>query len=176
MIYINLFLAFFIPGIVGYGGGPSTIPLIQKEVVEHYHFMTNAEFSSMLAVGNILPGPIATKLAGYIGYEIAGIPGACIAIFATVAPTTLLMIGLISVLMKFKNSPPVKRITMFVLPVVAVLMLQLAGKFMGDAIEVISWWPSILIAFAAYIGLQRFKWNPAIVIIGGLIVGGLFLS
>ena len=175
MIYLQLFLAFFIPGIIGFGGGPSTIPLIQKEVVEHYQFMTNSEYSSVIAIGNILPGPIATKLAGYIGYEVAGIPGAFIAVFATVAPTTLLMIGILSILAKYKKSLRMKRLTMFVIPIVGVLMLQLTLRFLWDSINAITWLPTTLIAIASYIALQKFKFNPALVIVSALIVGALFL-
>ena len=100
MIYIQLFLAFFIPNVIGFGGGASTIPLIQKQVVEQYELISLSEYSSIIALGNILPGPIATKLAGYIGYELAGIPGAHIALFATIAPTLILMLGLLSILSK----------------------------------------------------------------------------
>ena len=81
MIQKQLFLAFFIPGLIGFDGGPSTIPLMQKEVVDHYQMMTLTEYSSVIAIGNIFPGPIVTKLAGYIGYELAGILVAVIAIF-----------------------------------------------------------------------------------------------
>jgi chromate transporter len=175
MIYIQLFLAFFIPGIIGFGGGPSTIPLIQKEVVEHYQLMTISEYSSVIAIGNILPGPIATKLAGYIGYELAGIPGAFIAVFATVAPTTFLMIGLLSILAKYKKSLRMKRLTMFIIPIVGVLMLQLTLKFFLESVNAMSWLPTILIAIASYIALQKFKFNPALVIVSGLIIGALFL-
>lgn len=80
MIQKKLFLAFFRSGLVGFGG-PSTIPLMQKEVVDHYQMMTLTEYSSVIAIGNIFPGPIVTKLAGYIGYELAGILVAVIAIF-----------------------------------------------------------------------------------------------
>ncbi|RKJ34138.1 chromate transporter, partial [Butyricicoccus sp. 1XD8-22] len=75
MIYIQIFLAFFYPGILGYGGGPATIPLIEHEVVENYGWMTTSEFSEVLALGNSLPGPIATKMAGFIGYEVGGVLG-----------------------------------------------------------------------------------------------------
>ena len=175
MIYIQLFLAFFIPSIIGFGGGPSTIPLIQKEVVDHYQLMTISEYSSVIAIGNVLPGPIATKLAGYIGYELAGIPGAFIAVFATVAPTTLLMIGLLSILAKYKKSLRVKRITTFVIPIVGVLMLQLTLQFLLESVNAMSWLPTILIASASYIALQKFKLNPALVIVSALIIGALFL-
>lgn len=63
MIYWQLFLAFFIPGILGYGGGPASIPLVEHEVVENYEWMTTQEFSEVVALGNSLPGPIATKMA-----------------------------------------------------------------------------------------------------------------
>ena len=65
--YWEIFVAFFIPGIVGYGGGPASIPLVENEVVGRYSWMTVNEFSEMLAIANSLPGPIATKMAGYIG-------------------------------------------------------------------------------------------------------------
>lgn len=80
MIYIQLFMAFFVSNILGYGGGPASIPLIQKEVVDRYHWLTVKEFSEMLAIGNALPGPIATKMAGFIGYQQAGILGSVIAL------------------------------------------------------------------------------------------------
>jgi len=57
MIYIKIFWAFFIPGILGYGGGPASIPLIENEVVDRYDWMTVNEFSEVLAMGNALPGP-----------------------------------------------------------------------------------------------------------------------
>ncbi|MEH6947706.1 chromate transporter [Bacillus sp. JJ634] len=174
MIQKQLFISFFRSGLVGFGGGPATIPLIKKEVVEQYQMLTADEFYEIMAIGNTLPGPIATKLAGYIGYELAGIPGAFIAVFATVAPTTLLMIRLLSILAKYKKSLRVKRLTMFVVPIVGVLMLQLALKFLLESVNAMSWLPTILIAIASYIALQKFKFNPALVIVSALIIGALF--
>ncbi len=75
-IYIDIFLAFFIPNIVGYGGGPAIIPLIEAQVVGQYQWMDAARFAEILALGNALPSPIATKMAGYIGYEVGGVFGA----------------------------------------------------------------------------------------------------
>jgi len=83
MIYWQLFLAFFIPNIVGYGGGPAIIPLIENEVVGRYGWMSSQAFAETLALANALPSPIATKMAGYIGYDVAGVPGSLIATFAT---------------------------------------------------------------------------------------------
>ena len=71
----DIFMAFFRVGILGYGGGPSSIPLVHKEVVDKYKWMDTDEFGDVLALGNALPGPIATKMAGYIGYRVGGILG-----------------------------------------------------------------------------------------------------
>lgn len=71
-IWISLFIGFFLANILGYGGGPASIPLMYEEIVNHYKWLTNAEFSNMLALGNALPGPIATKIAAYVGYDVYG--------------------------------------------------------------------------------------------------------
>lgn len=56
---------------LGYGGGPGSIPLIHKEVVDKYEWMSDEDFGDLLALANTLPGPIATKLAGYIGHRVS---------------------------------------------------------------------------------------------------------
>ena len=86
MIYLEIFLAFLIPGILGYGGGPSSIPLVEREVVGTYEWMTTAEFAEVLALGNALPGPILTKMGAYIGYEAGGVFGSIVAISESVLP------------------------------------------------------------------------------------------
>lgn len=73
--------------------------------------MTRQEFGEVLAMGNALPGPIATKMAGYIGFEVAGVLGSLVALAATVIPTLVAMILLLNLLNKFKDSPKVKRMT-----------------------------------------------------------------
>ena len=175
MIYIDIFLAFFIPGIIGYGGGPASIPLIENQVVSTYGWMTTAQFSDTLALANALPGPIATKLAGYIGYEQGGILGAVIALFATVGPSLILMLALLSLLYRYRESPRVKRLSSFVLPAIAILMANLTFDFFSTSIESISWIPTIVIAVVSYFALEKFKVHPALVIVVGLLVGGFFL-
>lgn len=85
----DLFVAFFRASILSYGGGPESIPLMQKEVVNNYKWLSNDKFSDVLAMGNSLPGPIAPKIAAYMGYNVAGILGAFVAVCAVAVPTTL---------------------------------------------------------------------------------------
>jgi chromate transporter len=176
MIYIQIFLALFIPGILGYGGGPSSIPLVENEVVDRYHWMTVNEFSEVLAMANTLPGPIATKMAGYIGYDQAGILGAVVGVFATVAPSLILMIGLLGLLMKYKESPQVKRLTVVVRPIIAVLLGVMTFDFFFSSYEGEGLWQTLFLGVTAYILMQKLKVHPAYVIAGSLVYGGLVLA
>ncbi|MCA1040461.1 chromate transporter [Bacillus infantis] len=176
MIYIQIFLAFFIPGILGYGGGPASIPLVENEVVDRYDWLSTSEFSEMLALGNTLPGPIATKMAGYIGYDQAGVLGAAVGVFATVAPSLILMIGLLGLLMKYKESPRVKRMTVVIRPVIAVLLGVMTYDFLFSSYEGAGIWQTLFIGVVSLVLMEKFKVHPAYVIAGSLVYGGIFLA
>jgi chromate transporter len=176
MIYIKIFWALFIPGILGYGGGPSSIPLVENEVVDHYHWMTVKEFSEILAMGNSLPGPIATKMGGYIGYAEGGVIGAIVGVFAAVAPSMILMIALLSLLMKHKESPRVKRMTVIVRPVIAVLLGVMTYDFLFSSYKDFGFGQTFFIGVVSYILMEKLKIHPAYVIAGALVYGGIFLA
>ncbi|WP_026580980.1 chromate transporter [Bacillus sp. J33] len=176
MIYVQIFLAFFIPGILGYGGGPASIPLVENEVVDNYEWLTTSEFSEMLAMGNALPGPIATKMAGYIGFQQAGVLGAIVGVFATVAPSLILMITLLGLLMKYKESPRVKRMTTYIRPVIAVLLGIMTYDFFFSAYEGAGIWQTLFIGILSFFLMEKLKVHPAYVIAGALVYGGLVLG
>ncbi|WP_456276620.1 chromate transporter [Bacillus sp. AK128] len=176
MIYWYIFLAFFIPGIVGYGGGPASIPLVENEVVDQYEWMTVSEFSEVLALGNALPGPIATKMAGYIGYQQGGILGAVVGIFATVAPSLILMIILLGILYKFKDSPKVKRMTNYIRPTIAVLLGVMTFNFFSTSYIDAGIMQTIILIVVGFLLLEKMKVHPAYVIVGALVYGGVFLQ
>lgn len=176
MIYWQIFLAFFIPGILGYGGGPASIPLIENEVVDRYGWLTVNEFSEVLALGNALPGPIATKMAGYIGFQQGGILGAIIGVFAVVGPSLILMIALLGLLMKYKESPKVKRMTTLIRPVIAVLLGVMTYDFFFSAYDSVGIWQTLFIGVVSFILMEKLKIHPAYVIVGALIYGGLVLA
>jgi chromate transporter len=176
MIYLQIFLAFFIPGILGYGGGPASIPLVENEVVDRYNWLSTEQFSEVLALGNSLPGPIATKMAGYIGYQQVGILGGVVGVFATVAPSLILMIFLLSVLYKFKDSPKVKNMTHLIRPTIAVLLGIMAYEFMDTSYEQVGLFQTILLILVSYLLLEKLKVHPAFVIVGALGYGAIFLG
>lgn len=173
MIYWQIFMAFFIPGILGYGGGPSTIPLVEHEVVEKYGWMNTQEFSEVVAIGNSLPGPIATKMAGYIGYEEAGILGLLVALFATVAPSLILMIAMMAILMKYKDAPEVKNLTKLIRPIIAILLAFMTIQFAQESVVGLGFGSAVFLMVASFLLLEKFKVHPAIVIALALLFGAL---
>jgi chromate transporter len=170
-LHKNIFMGFFRAGMLGYGGGPSSIPLVHKEVVERYKWMSNEEFSDVLALGNTLPGPIATKMAGYIGYRVAGTLGLLNAIIATVLPTVVLMIGLIGFLSSYRDSSIVQGMTKAVSPVVGVMLFSLAYSFFKQSKAGLGWTATLILGALSFIAYQYI--HPAFVI-AALLLYALF--
>lgn len=158
----ELLIAFARASNLGFGGGPAVIPLIKVEVVERYHWMTNSEFTDALAVGNALPGPIATKLAGYVGYREAGWLGALVANIGVILPTALAVILLARFLMKYSNSPVLKGMLKGVRPVVVVLIAQTAFDMGIGSFPNLTTWG---IALATVVSVFWLKVHPALIII-----------
>ncbi|MBG9452210.1 MAG: chromate transporter [Bacillota bacterium] len=161
----DIFMAFFRVGILGYGGGPSSIPLVHKEVVDKYKWMDTDEFGDVLALGNALPGPIATKMAGYIGYRVGGILGMVTALAATMVPTIVLMIILLTALNTFKDQPWVAGMTKAVVPVVAVMLATLTWDFVKKSSKSsLGWGWTLLFVAVSLILLEFVNIHPAIII------------
>lgn len=173
-LYMNLFIAFFRSGMLGFGGGPSTIPLVHKEVVGTFKWMNDEEFSDVLALGNTLPGPIATKMAGYIGFRVGGMFGLLVAMLATVLPTVLLMLALLTSFNKFKDIPSVQGMTHAVVPIVGVMMGVLTWSFLKKTKDGLGWKSGSVLLLASFICIILLQLHPGIVI-GVLLVGALVL-
>ncbi|PUB08436.1 chromate transporter [Paenisporosarcina sp. OV554] len=173
MIYWHLFLAFFIPGILGYGGGPASIPLVEHEVVGNYEWMSTQEFSEVVAIGNSLPGPIATKMAGYIGYTEAGILGSIVAMIATVAPSLILMVFMMAILMKYKDEPEVKNLTKVIRPVIAILLAFMTIQFAQESVEGIGIAYTLIVMVVSFVLLEKVKLHPAFIIALALVFGAI---
>ncbi|KKI90814.1 chromate transporter [Bacillus sp. SA1-12] len=169
MKHLQLFLAFFRVGILGYGGGPSSIPLVHKEVVDNYKWMNDDEFADVLALGNTLPGPIATKMAGYIGYRVAGILGLINATLSTILPTIILMIVLLTTISSVKDYHWVQGMTAAVVPVVGVMLATLTWEFFDKSKGSLGWVKSIILLSASFLLMEIIGLHPA------LLIGGLLL-
>lgn len=144
-----LFWAFFRVGIFGFGGGPSMIPLVHAEVVKRHQWVNDEEFADILAIGNTLPGPIATKMPGYIGYRVAGISGCIIAVIAVTLPMIAAMIVMLSMFSRYRDVGWISGMGQAVVPVVMVMMGQLTWDFFDKSKIALGWLTSLLMAMVA---------------------------
>lgn len=168
-VLLDLFIGLGRANVFGFGGGPAVVPLIEREATQNFHWLTKDEFANALVIGNSLPGPIATKLAAHIGYKVMGIPGATVALLATVLPSAIAMLLLFSLLNMNRDKPFVKGMMQGVKPVVWVLFILLAIdyiKFVGDK-------QTGLIATAAFAMLYFFQVQPVVIIVLSMITGGV---
>jgi len=166
----QIFAAFFRIGIFGFGGGPSMIPLFHAEVVKRYQWMPEQEFSDTLAIGNTLPGPIATKMAGYIGFRVGGTLGAINAVIANIVPSIIAMILMLTLLSAYKDQSWVAGMGQGVLPVVVVMMAKLTWDFFDKSRTSFGIKGTLLVASITAIALLGLGLHPAIIIVGLLII------
>ena len=161
---LDIFIAFFRSGILGFGGGPAAIPLVHKEVVGTYGWMTDEEFADVLSIGNTLPGPIATKMAGYIGYRVGGWPGMLMALTATILPTVVLLIIFLTAMSEYKDFDFIEGMTNGVVPIVGVMMAVLTWDFLKKSKKALGWKIGLIILVASFITMILLGIHAGIVI------------
>lgn len=167
-------LAFGRAGLFGFGGGPSFIPLVEREVLAH-RWLSREAFLDAFAFGNALPGPITTKLAGYVGYRVAGWPGAAVALIGLTVPTILAMVALAALYARHQEAPLVERFLAGLRPVVIALLVLVVVGFAPSALALRlnaaarGWrWALAVGAFALAVLLDV---HPALLIVAGGLLG-----
>ncbi|MCL2674626.1 MAG: chromate transporter, partial [Defluviitaleaceae bacterium] len=145
------------------------------EVVEVFGWLTDVEFAEMLAMGNTLPGPIITKMAGHIGFMQAGVLGATAALIATIMPSLFMMLGLMGILMRYRESPQVKRLTIYVRPTVAVLLGTIALQLFISSSQMMPPFHLLIITISRLLGREKLKLHHATLVACALIYGAVFL-
>ncbi len=108
MIYLHLFLTFFKIGLFNFGGGYAMISFLQNEVVFKHAWLTTSQFTDIVAVSQVTPGPVGINMATYTGYTVADFWGAVLSTFAVCLPSFLLMVFLGSCLIKHQHDPRVQ--------------------------------------------------------------------
>ena len=118
MVFLQLFYTFFKIGLFGFGGGYAMLSMIQGEVVTRYGWLTAQEFTDIVAISQMTPGPIGINSATYVGYTTIadcygtsyGILGSIIATFAVVLPSFLLMLTISKFFLKYQKHPSVEAV------------------------------------------------------------------
>ena len=189
MVFLELFYTFFIIGLFGFGGGYGMLSLIQTETVIHHHWLSSAEFTKIVAISQMTPGPIGINAATYCGYTAAhnagvgtwmAVLGSTIATFALVLPSLILMVLISKMLMKYMKTSAVQDVFAGLRPAVvgmlgaAALLLMTEENFSSPLTHPWQFWVSVFLFAATFIGTKFFKINP-IRMIGYAAVAGLLL-
>lgn len=175
----DLFIVFSRVALFSWGGGPASMGLMQRETVS-IGWVTPEEFADALAVGNALPGPIAPQVSAFVGYKLAGLPGAISAVTGTILPTTLLMLVMIVFFFGIKDSPTVAAMLQAVRPVIVGLLLWTVYTMAYSVFSVskLGWgggllgnWDKVLISIVAFALLTATEINPVFLVIVAAIFG-----
>ena len=118
-LFIDLFIRFFKIGIFTFGGGYASLPLIQQEIIDKAQWLTTGEFSDVITISQMTPGPIAINAATFVGTKVAGVPGAIVATAGVVTPSVLIVLGLSILYYKYKDLSVVKRLLLALRPAIA---------------------------------------------------------
>jgi chromate transporter len=173
MIYLNLFLEFMKIGAFTFGGGYAMIPLIEKEIVNKYQWLTMKQFTDLIAIAEMTPGPIAVNSATLVGYKVAKFWGAVVSTLGVVLPSFLVIWAIASVFSQFQNNPTVQAAFKGLRP--AVLGLIIVAAISISKTSILSEYKSILIVIGTVIALTIFKIHPILVLIISAITGIVFL-
>ena len=192
MLLWKIFILYSRVALFSWGGGPASLALMQRETTsafwtppgasEAVPWVTPLEFSDAVAVGNALPGPIAPQVSAYVGYKLAGVPGAIAAAAGTVLPTTILMLAMVVYFFKIKDSQLVQAMLKAVRPVVVGLLLWTAYDMAYSVFGVKQhgWggsmtlgWDKALFVAVTFGLLTMTQLNPVFVILGAAVIGGM---
>ena len=161
MIYLSLFITFFKIGLFGFGGGYGMLSLIQHETVESHHWLSTAEFTDIVAISQMTPGPIGINSATYCGYtaiENAGygnmmaVLGSITATSALVLPSLILMILIAKMFMKYMHHHSVESVFRGLRPaVVALIAAPVFRMAKSTKINRYNVWIPVLAALAIWL-------------------------
>lgn len=190
MIFVNLFVTFFFIGLFGFGGGYGMLSLIQGEVVHHWYWMTTSEFTDIVAISQMTPGPIGINSATYCGFTAVhnagygysmSVVGSALATFALMLPSIILMILISRLFIKYMNTQAVQSVFAGLRPAVvgllgaATLLLMTRENFSSPDENPWQFWISVALFAATFIGTKILKINPIRMILYSAVAGLVLL-
>ena len=189
MIFLELFYTFLKIGLFSFGGGYGMLSVIQGEVVARHGWLSAAEFTDIVAVSQMTPGPIGINSATYVGYtavlnstgsEILAVLGSFAASFAVMLPSIVLMLIVSRFFMKYSKHSSVEAVLKGLRPAVvgliasAALLLMTVENFGSPAETPLQFWVSVALFVAAFVAMKFFKISPILILILAGIFGGVF--
>lgn len=177
MIFLQLFYTFFKIGLFGFGGGYAMISMIQGEVVTRHEWLSSTEFTDIIAISQMTPGPIGINSATYVGYSAVvnagyshaiGILGSVVATVSVVLPSFILMVLISKFFLKYQKHPIIASVFKGLRPGIVGLLAAAALVLMnGENFGTYNWQilTSILLFAGTFIASYRYKVNPILLIV-----------
>ena len=189
MIFVQLLCSFLMIGLFSFGGGYGMLSVIQGEVVTRHAWLTAAEFTDIVAVSQMTPGPIGINSATYVGYtavynatgnEVMAVLGSFTASFAVMLPSIVLMLIVSRFFMKYSKHKNVENVFRLLRPAVvgliasAALLLMTEENFGSPTETPLQFWVSVALFVAAFVAMKFFKVSPILILLLAGVFGGVF--
>ena len=189
MIFIELLCSFLMIGLFSFGGGYGMLSVIQGEVVTRHAWLTAAEFTDIVAVSQMTPGPIGINSATYVGYtavlnatgsEALAVLGSFTASFAVMLPSVVLMLIVSRFFMKYSKHKNVENVFSLLRPAVvgliasAALLLMTKENFGSPTDTPVQFWVSVALFVGAFVAMKFFKVSPILILLLAGVFGGVF--
>ena len=182
MIFLQFFFSFLQIGLFSFGGGYAAMPLIQGQVVTLHGWLTISEFTDLITISQMTPGPIAVNSATFVGLKIAGIPGAVVATAGCILPSCIIVTILARLYLKYRNLDLMQGVLKSLRPAVVamiasagILILKNAFWGSGESMSLTGTEWSMVVIFGICVLLRRkTKMNPVwVMVLAGVIKVGI---
>ena len=170
-LLVKLYLAFLKIGTFSFGGGYAMLPFIQKEIVEKNNWISSTEFTDIIGISQMTPGPVAINSATFVGYKISGVIGSIGATLGVITTSFILVVIINRILDKFKEFKMVQAALLGMKPALIALIIY---AFWDLAIDAYKDWKSIFITVIIAVVLWSKKVHPILVIVIAAIFGLVF--
>ena len=189
MIFLELFYTFLKIGLFSFGGGYGMLSVIQGEVVTRHAWLTAAEFTDIVAVSQMTPGPIGINSATYVGYTAVlnatgngglAVLGSLAASLAVMLPSIVLMLIVSRFFMKYSKHRNVETVFRLLRPAVvgliasAALLLMTEENFGSPTETPLQFGVSVALFVTAFVAMKFFKVSPILILILAGAFGGVF--
>ena len=188
-ILLKLFYTFVKVGLFSFGGGYGMLSVIQGEIVTRHAWLTSMQFTDIVAVSQMTPGPIGINSATYVGYTAAlnatgspavAVAGSLLASFAVMLPSFVIMLTISRFFMRYGKNPAVERVFAALRPAVvgliasAALLLMTKENFGSPTGDTLQFVVSVLLFVVSFVAALRYKLSPILIVILAGLFGGVF--
>lgn len=173
MMLAQLFLSFLQIGLFSIGGGYAAMPLIQQQVVEQHAWLTMSEFTDLVTIAEMTPGPIAVNAASFVGMNLGGVPGAIVATLGCITPSLVIVSLLSWIYRRYRQMDTLQEVLGCLRPAVVALIASAGLDMVRQAIFAGRAWAldnldgvQLLLFAGALVALRKGKRSPVAVMLG----------